>query len=125
MMQPWEIEGYDRLRTEVVRQAVKDLLSALRKSDRLGYPCEEQISLEKWFLSAWGQMLCCDTGSYIIEKCRKTYKRAYSTGKTQLPDDVQKQICEDCNNGVRPIKIYKKYGVSRYRMQEMQRRWEK
>ena len=125
MVMSWELEFYERLRIEVVRQAVKDLLIALRKSDRLGYPCEEQISLEKWFLSSWGQMLCGDTGSYIIEKCHKTYKRAYSNGKSQLPDDVQKQICEDCNNGVKPIKIYKKYGVSRYRMQEMQRRWGK
>ena len=122
-MEKWEIECYDKLRTEVVRQAVIDLLKALRKSDRLGYPCEEQISLEAWFLSDWGQFLCCDTGAYIIEKLHKTYKRAYKTGKTQLPDAVQKKICEDCNDGVRLYKIYQKYGVSRYRMKEMQKRW--
>ena len=123
MMQPWEVEGYDRLRTEVVRQAALDLLRALKKSDKLGYPCEEQIRLEEWFLSGWGQFLCSDTGSYIIEKCRKTYKRAYKTGKTQLPDAVQKQICEDCKNGVGRHKIYQKYGVSRYRLKEMRKRW--
>ena len=72
MMPGWQIEAYERLRTEIVRSAADDYKKALKKSDWLGEVCEEQEKLERWFLSPWGQALSGDNGEYIIEKCRKT-----------------------------------------------------
>lgn len=74
MIPEWQMAAYERLQTEIVRSAVKDLRKAIRKSKRLGFVCDEQIKLEQWFLSAWGQLLSGDNGAYIIEKCRQTYK---------------------------------------------------
>ena len=72
MMPGWEMEAYERLRTEIVRAVVFDLKKAIRKSNRAGAICEEQKELEKWLLSKWGQLLSGDNGEYIIERCRKT-----------------------------------------------------
>lgn len=120
-----QMDAYERLRTEIVRSAVKDLQRAYRKSDRLGGVCKEQISLEKWFRSQWGQLLSGDNGEYIIEKCRKTYKApTHANGKRRMPDDVQKQICVEYHNKVRPREICKKYGISSETMHQIIRRWE-
>ena len=70
MIPGWQMEAYERLRTEVVRSAVKDLEKAIKKSKRQGSICNEQIALERWFLSKWGQLLSGDNGEYIIERCR-------------------------------------------------------
>ena len=70
MMPGWQIEAYERLRTEIVRSVVKDLEKAVRKSKRQGTICDEQKNLEMWFLSKWGQLLSEDNGEYIIERCR-------------------------------------------------------
>lgn len=118
--------AYERLRIEIVRSAVTDLKNALRKSERLGCVCDEQKRLEGWFKSAWGQLLCGDNGEYIIEKCHKTYRtRSYANGKEQLPDDVQKQICEDYRNGVKTAVILKRYGITNNKLAVILRRWEK
>ena len=71
MMPEWQVDAYNRLRTEIVRSAVRDYEKAIRKSIRQGEVCEEQESLEKWFRSKWGQFLSGDNGEYIIERCRK------------------------------------------------------
>ena len=72
MIPEWQMEAYERLRTEIVRSVVKDLEKAIRKSNRQGAICEEQIRLEKWLRSKWGQFLSGDNGEYIIERCRRT-----------------------------------------------------
>ena len=72
MLPGWQIEAYNRLRAEIVRSAVKDLEKAVKKSNRQGAICAEQKSMERWFLSKWGQFLSGDNGEYIIERCRKT-----------------------------------------------------
>ena len=74
MIPGWQIEAYERLRTEIVRAAVSDLKMAVKKSERQGSICAEQKSLEEWFMSKWGQFLCLDNGEYIIEQCRKNSK---------------------------------------------------
>lgn len=123
--------AYERLRTEIVRSAVFDLKKALRKSERLGVVCDEQRKLERWFLSQWGQMLSGDNGEYIIEQCRKSYKRStpYASvraGKRKrMTDDMQKRIYEDYTNGVRYKTIIQKYGISSTKLYDIVRRWEK
>lgn len=77
MIPGWQIDGYERLRIEIVRSATNDLKMALRKSNREGAICDEQIAMERWFLSGWGQMLCLDMGAYIIERCHQNYKAAH------------------------------------------------
>ena len=72
-MQEWQIEAYERLRIEIVRQAAKELECAVKKSKRQGHMCDEQKNLEKWFRSKWGQFLCGDNGEYIIKKCRTAH----------------------------------------------------
>lgn len=126
MIPGWQMEAYERLRTEIVRSAVKDLQSALRKSDRLGVICDEQIKMERWFRSKWGQLLCGDTGEYIIEKCRPNYKTSASKkGKINIPNDVQKRIYEEYKNGVRHKAIIQRYGISSPTLYSIVRRWQK
>ena len=126
MIPGWQMEGYERLRTEVVKSAVKDYKNALRKSKRLGVVCTEQRSLEKWFRSKWGQLLSGDNGEYIIEKCQATYKGSSSRkGKKNIPDDVQKRIFEEFKNGERYSSITKRYGITHQTLYTIVRRWEK
>lgn len=129
MMQSWELECYEKLRTEIVKQAVMDLKKALRKSDRIGCVCDEQTRIEAWFLSKWGQMLSGDNGELIIEKCRKTYKkRSGQNGKLQsLPEDVQKQIYTEYMSGVKSGTIlgeFREYGLTNQQLLIIVRRWE-
>lgn len=74
MIPGWQMEAYERLRTEVVRSVVLDLEKAVKKSNKQGSMCDEQKYLEKWLLSKWGQFLSGDNGEFIIERCRKTQK---------------------------------------------------
>ena len=124
MVTPDELEFYDRLRIEIVRQAVIDLQWALRKSDRLGFECEEQIALEKWFLSSWGQLLSGDTGEYIIEKCRQNYKtNTTRKGSQRISDAVRKQIYADYKRGDGYDVIARRYAVSSQSVSNIVRRW--
>ena len=118
------MEAYERLRTEIIRSAVFDLRSAMKKSDRLGFVCDEQKNMERWFLSSWGQLLSGDTGEYIIEKCRQTYKaRTHPNGKKIMPDEKQKEIYAYYRMGMSHKKVCIKYGISRYQLNEIIRRW--
>lgn len=60
---------YDRLRLSVVLLAMEDYKSALA-NDNQG----EIKSLERFFLSDWGQFLSNDHGDYIIACGRKSVK---------------------------------------------------
>jgi hypothetical protein len=118
--------AFERLRIAIIRSAVMDLRTAIRKSNRVGYKCDEQKALEKWFLSSWGQLLSGDTGEYIIEKCRKTYKtQAHKNGKQQLPEDVQKQVVEEYHSGVKTSVICAKYGISDFMLRFYLKRWDR
>ena len=111
MIPDWQMEAYECLRAEIVKAAVFDYKKALRKSDRLGVVCGEQINLEKWFLSKWGQMLSGDNGEFIIEKCQKTYKpRAYTKQKGLLPESTQSEVYADYQRGVKNKEIQKSMG---------------
>lgn len=124
MIPGWQIEAYERLRTEIVKSAVFDYKASLKKSDRLGLVCDEQKKMERWFLSKWGQLLSGDNGEYIIEKCRETYKGSSSRkGKKNIPDDVQKRICEEYKSGVRYKNITKRYGITHSTLYAIIRRW--
>jgi hypothetical protein len=126
MIPTWQMEAYERLRTEVVRSAVKDLEKALRKSYRLGAVCDEQKQLERWFRSKWGQLLSGDNGELIIEMCHKRYKNSASKkGKQHITDDVQKRIYQEFINGVRYKAIIQRYGISPTALYDIVRRWEK
>ena len=124
MIPGWQMEAYQRLRGEIIRQAVKDYKNALRRSDRLGAVCTEQIDLERWFLSKWGQMLSGDNGEYIIELCKKTYKlRRFDYCKVELPEEVLKSIHADLQAGMARRKISRKYDITRYKVDDIARRW--
>jgi hypothetical protein len=133
MIPGWQMEAYERLRTEIVRSAVFDYKKDLRKSEKLGVICGEQKKLERWFLSKWGQMLTGDNGRYIIEKCRQSYKIStpyarYASNaekKKGIAEDVQKRIYEDYRNGVRYKAIIQKYGISTTKLYDIVRRWDK
>jgi hypothetical protein len=125
MVPAWQMEAYERLRAEIVKSAVNDYRAALRKSKRIGCKCAEEIKLERWFLSGWGQMLSGGNGEYIIEKCRKTYKDGVSKkGKQHIPDDVQKRIYQEYKNGKPQREIIKRYGISHTVIYNIVRRWE-
>ena len=117
MIPGWQMEAYERLRTEIVRSAVADYQKALRKSHKDGAVCDEQKKLEKWFLSKWGQLLSGDNGEYIIEKCKQTYNtRTYKNGKRQLPDQTQKKIYDDYKKGMKIGEMRKKYNLSSFKL---------
>ena len=126
MIPTWQMEAYERLRTEIVKSAVQDYKIALRKSDRIGYICDEQIQLERWFRSKWGQLLSGDNGKFIIEKCRQTYKTSVSKkGKQHIPDDVQKRICREYRREGKYKTILKRYNITSATLYNILGRWEK
>ena len=118
-----EDKFYERLRTEIVRQAVADLQRELRRSDRLGQVTDEVIKLEKWFLSKWGQMLSGDNGEYIISQCRKTYKL---TGRQNHANPVTKEVeakaHRDYKAGMTKKQIMKKHNLTEFQYFQMLRR---
>ena len=126
MIPGWQMEGYERLRTEIVKSAVNDYKNALKKSKRIGCKCTEETELEKWFLSKWGQLLSGDNGEYIIEKCRQSYNTSdCKKGKRHIPDDVQKRIYADYKRGESTSAIMKQYRVGSATLYKIVRRWEK
>lgn len=61
---------YESLRLAIVELAVRDYEAALK------YGNEKEIkSLERFFLSKWGQYLSDDHGEYIINRCRKEHEK--------------------------------------------------
>ena len=125
MMPGWQIAAYERLRIEIVKSAVKDLQKAMRKSDRFGCVCDKQKSLEEWFLSSWGQLLCENRGEYIVDRCRKTYKStAPKKEKQRFSDEEQQKICEDYKNGIGYKQILQKYDITSATLYNILRRWE-
>lgn len=124
MIPDWQVEGYERLRTEIVRSAVNDLKKGIRKSKREGAVCKEQRAMERWFLSAWGQMLCGDNGEYIIERCRATYKAP--SGKMwadPVPPEVEEQAHKDYKAGMLRKEIMRKHNMTLYQYWQMLRRF--
>lgn len=57
---------YEDLRIAIIRQAVHDYIKALKEND-----AREAASLERFFLSDWGQLLSGGKGEYIIAECRR------------------------------------------------------
>ncbi len=124
MVPGWQMEAYERIRVEVVKSAVKDLKKAMRKSDRLGYVCDEEENLVKWFLSKWGQFLCEDRGEYIIEKCQQTYKHYKRDGRKQMiPEEQQRAICADYKSCMPSGEILAKYGIKSRHLDAILKRW--
>ena len=118
------MEAYERLSAAIVKSVVNDYQKALRKSDRLGFVCDEQKKAEEWLLSTWGQLLSGDNGEYILERCQNTYKAKKSNArKNMLPDDVQKKMCDDYKSGMRVAHISKKYKASTTQVHTALRRW--
>lgn len=60
------MEGYERLRAAIVKRAVQDYCSALRKNDLC-----KKARLERFFKGSWGQLLSYGKGEYIIEECKR------------------------------------------------------
>ncbi len=60
------MDGYERIRAAVIRKAMSDYLIALKTKN-----LHAQKSLERFFLSDWGELLSYGHGEYIIEWCKK------------------------------------------------------
>ena len=118
-----ELDFYMTLRAEVVKAAVDDLKKAMRKSDRLGHVCKEQESLEKWFLSPWGQALSDDNGVEIIARCRRTYKRGSAERPLPLSDEIAKKMCALFKGGMSRAAIAEKYGTTEAIVARAWRKW--
>lgn len=126
MIPGWQIEAYDRLRIAIVKSAVDDLIKAMRRSHKLGTVCHEEAVLEKWFLSKWGEILCENRGSYIVNRCR-SIQNAEKTQKSRqrMPDELQMKIYDDYKSGTRYKAILQKYKISSTTLYNILRRWDK
>ena len=58
-------EGYKHIQASVVQQAIYDYTAALNKGNSSAI-----LSLERWFLSEWGQAFAEGNGQRIIERVR-------------------------------------------------------
>lgn len=125
MIPAWQMEAYERLRTEIVKSAVHDYQKALKKTDRIGEVCREQLSLEDWFLSPWGQLLSGDNGELIIEKCRGGYKKTPNRKNQFLDDETQQRIYREYRDGVGYKAILQRYKLSSNTLYKIVKRWEK
>ena len=123
MIPEWQMEAYERLRTEIVRSAVIDYKKALRKSDRMGCICDEQIKMERWFLSKWGQLLSGDHGEYMIEKCRKSYKApGKKLNAEPMTVETEEKAHKDYKAGMPKNEIMKKHNITEFQYFKMLRR---
>lgn len=61
--------GYEKLKSAIIIQAIKDYKAALKSKGKYS-----ASSLEKFFKSKWGQRLSDDNGERIIRYCK--YKRS-------------------------------------------------
>lgn len=64
-------EGYIKLQCAIVQQAIKDYKTALRKKD-----APKISTLERWFLSPWGQRLSDNNGARIIAAVKQEVERS-------------------------------------------------
>ena len=123
MIPGWQMEAYERLRNEIVRQATNDLKRALRKSAREGAVCNEQIAMERWFLSPWGQMLCEDMGERIIELCHRNYKANHGKLRSApMTQEAEEKAYKDYKVGLSKKEILQKYNITSYQYCQMLRR---
>lgn len=123
MIPGWQMAAYERLRIEIVRSAVIDLKRALRKTDREGVVCNEQIALERWFRSKWGQLLSGDRGEYIIEKCHQNYKRAHGKLRAApMTKETEDRAYSDYKAGLSKKEILEKHNITSYQYCQMLRR---
>ena len=123
MIPGWQLEAYERLRIEVVRSATNDLKRALRKSNKSGAICNEQIAMERWFLSPWGQMLSGDNGEYIIERCHKSYKATHGKLRAApITQETEDKAYKDYKAGLSKKEITKKHNITDYQYCQMLRR---
>ena len=122
-MPGWQIEAYERLRIEIVRSVVNDLKRALRKSKRDGAICNEQIAMERWLLSPWGQFLCENRGEYIIERCHQNYKAAHGKLRSApMTQETEEKAYRDYKAGMSKKEITQKHNITDYQYWQMLRR---
>ncbi len=57
---------YELIRAAILKQAVKDYKSALKRNQP-----HKKAELERFFRSDWGQLLSSNHGEYIIENCKR------------------------------------------------------
>ena len=124
MIPGWQMAAFERLRVGIVKSVVDDLHKAMRKTERLGFVCDEQIELEKWFLSKWGQLLCENRGQYILERCKATYTPRSSKARKQvLSNDEERRLYMDFKSGMKLREIMRKYKLKDKTVYAIIRRW--
>lgn len=57
------------LRVAIVQRTMEDYRTHMKCGEY-----EKAWALEKWFVSEWGQALCCDLGEEIIRRLRKEFR---------------------------------------------------
>ena len=123
MIPGWQMEAYERLRTEIVMSAVVDYKKALRKSDREGGTCSKQIAMERWFRSGWGQFLCENRGEYIIDRCHQNYKKAHGKLRAApITQEVEDRAYADYKAGMPKKEVMQKHNITYYQYSQMLRR---
>lgn len=123
MIPGWQMEAYERLRIEIVRSVANDLKRALRKSKREGAICNEQLAMERWFRSPWGQLLCEDRGEYIIEQCHRNYKSAHGKLRAApMTKETEENAYRDYKDGLTKKEILLKHNITSYQYCQMLRR---
>ena len=120
----WQYDFYLRLRQEILKVAVDDYKTAIRKSKRLGEKCTQEQALENFFLGEWGQLLSNDNGEYIVERCRKEHRYVPSTkSRPKLTQEKQRELAADFLNGYTRASLADKYGVGEETVSRCIERW--
>lgn len=124
MIPEYQMEAYERLRTEIVRVAVADYKAALRRSDREGRKCDKEIALERFFLGGWGQALSGDNGQYIIDRCREDFRFVpHPRSRKKLSDEIERGVCADYLAGMTQKAIAEKYKINATTVERCLDRW--
>lgn len=58
------------LQAAIIKQAIYDYKRAVTDGNKY-----QAKSLEKWFTSEWGQMVCAGNGVYILEKAKAEIRK--------------------------------------------------
>lgn len=75
-MKDFIYEAYGNLRIAILQQAVEDYRKAIKKTQSTDKYEKRQgtytkNSLERFFLSEWGELLSGDNGQFIVDKLRE------------------------------------------------------
>lgn len=86
-------ENYELLAIAIAKTAADDYRRALRRSFASGKASSACAKLEKFFRSAWGNLLCWGNGEYIMRKTKEEEKEKFQRANRRKETHIDNYNC--------------------------------